>query len=59
MSNCEQCEHNALRGCIPCDKFLDQVSTDQGIKSHILLCPEFEASKVFDYAARDQVGGVL
>ena len=59
MSNCEKCGNNIHRICATCELCLPQDVTDQGIRSKILACPEFAASKVFDYAARDQIGGVL
>ena len=59
MSACEICEHNTMRGCCSCALCLSQFSTDQGIRSKILACPEFEASTRFDYSLRDQIGGVL
>ena len=59
MSDCEKCEHNTMRGCCSCDLCLHQVDTDQGIRSKILACPEFESSSALDYVVHDQVGGVL
>ncbi len=59
MSDCDKCNHNIQRNCASCEFFLSQFSTDQGIRSKILACPEFESSTRFDYAPRDQVGGVI
>ena len=59
MSNCEKCGKNTMRRCVSCELLLPQLNTDQGIRSKILSCPEFEASEVFDFAVRDQIGGVL
>lgn len=59
MSNCERCGKNTMRKFASCESCLPQSATDQGIRSKILSCPEFEASKVFDFTPRDQVGGVI
>ena len=59
MSDCDKCEHNTMRGCCSCARCLSQVDTNQGIRSKILACHKFKASTRFDYAPRDQVGGVV
>ena len=59
MSDCEKCEHNTISMVLSCVYSHNQVSTNDGIRSKILGCPDFKRSQKVDYAARDQSGAVL
>ncbi len=59
MSKCDKCGNNIQPNTASCERCLPQNTTDQGIRSKILACPEFEASQTLDYVVHDQIGGVL